>query len=111
MRRWVRRWWGLCLITFLGLTAVVVGAYFSRDQRNAELWLEVAKSGVQVVAVGVLGGALAAIWHNIGAERDAETERDGKLRAHRGSGRRVPRADARLERASPPIRGESQTVR
>src|SRR5262249_34641736 len=35
---------------------------------------------VQVVAVGVLGGALAAIWQSIRARRDREIERRDKIR-------------------------------
>jgi hypothetical protein len=48
-----------------------------------ELWLEVVKAGV--VAVGVLGGALAAVWRNITARREAKIERNDKIRAELAS--------------------------
>jgi hypothetical protein len=79
-------WWLLALLTVLGLVATITGAWLAhltpdKDKWLDALWLEVAKAGVQVVAVGVLGGALAAIWQNIRARREREIERNDKIRA------------------------------
>ena len=89
MRKRSRRhaaWWLLALLTVLGLVAIITGAWLAhltphKDKWLNALWLEVAKAGVQVVAVGVLGGALAAIWQNIRARRDREIERNDKVLA------------------------------
>jgi uncharacterized membrane protein YcjF (UPF0283 family) len=87
LRKRLRRhaaWWLLALLTVLGLVAIITGAWLARltpDKWLDALWLEVAKAGVQVVAVGVLGGALAAIWQNIRARREREIERNDKIRA------------------------------
>jgi hypothetical protein len=82
-------WWLLALLTVLGLIAVIGAwlAHLTPDQDNwlDDLWLDVAKAGVQVVAVGVLGGALAAIWQNIRARREREIERNDKIRAELAS--------------------------
>lgn len=91
LRKRLRRdavWWLLlAFLTFLGLAAIITGAWLAhltphKDKWLNALWLEVAKAGVQVVAVGVLGGALAAIWQNIRARRDHEIERNNKIRDH-----------------------------
>jgi hypothetical protein len=77
-------WWLLALLTFLGLGAIITGAWLANlthDKWSDALWLEVAKAGVQVVAVGVLGGALAAIWRSIAARRELEIQRNDKIRA------------------------------
>jgi uncharacterized membrane protein YcjF (UPF0283 family) len=79
----VADWWPLPLFTCLGLVAVIAGAWLAdltEDKWFDALWLEVAKAGVQVVAVGVLGGALAATWQTITSRREAEIERDAKER-------------------------------
>jgi hypothetical protein len=74
MVRLLRRrdtWWLLSLLV-LGLAVIIVGAWrahLTDDRWFDGLWLEVAKAGVQLVAVGVLGGALAAVWQNINARR------------------------------------------
>jgi hypothetical protein len=89
LRKRLRRhaaWWLLALLTVLGLVAIITGAWLARLTPDKgkwldALWLEVAKAGVQVVAVGVLGGALAAIWQNISARRERESERNDKIRA------------------------------
>jgi hypothetical protein len=88
LRKRLRRhaaWWLLALLTVLGLVAIITGAWLARltpdkDKWLDALWLEVAKAGVQVVAVGVLGGALAAIWQNITAQREAKVADDAKER-------------------------------
>ena len=88
LRKRLRRhsaWWLLALLTVLGLGAIFIAAWLAHlaphnDKWLNALWLEVAKAGVQVVAVGVLGGALAAIWQNIRARRDREIERNDKIR-------------------------------
>src|SRR5262245_19028739 len=86
LRKLLRRfdvWWLLALLTSLGAVAIIAGSRGtnpSQDQWLDDLWLEGAKAGVQVVAVGVLGGALAAVWRNITARREAEIERVAKKR-------------------------------
>lgn len=60
-----------------------VGAWLAHPTNQAldDLWLEVAKGGVQVVAVGVLGGALGYAWKYLATEREKEGERRAKIRA------------------------------
>jgi hypothetical protein len=70
-------WWLLALLTALGLVTIIIGAWLA----HLTLWSEVAKAGIQVVAVGVLGGALAAIWQSIRTRRDREIECNDKIRA------------------------------
>jgi hypothetical protein len=66
------------LVAMLGLAglgavaASLVLAHFTDDEWRDALWLEVAKAGVWVVAVGVLGGALSSIWQRVTADREAE---------------------------------------
>jgi hypothetical protein len=71
-------WWPLLLFTIVGLAATIIGAW--QIKWSDALWLEVAKSGIQVVAVGVLGGALAATWRTITSRREAAIEQDAKKR-------------------------------
>ena len=64
-------WWLLALLTVVGLAAIITSAWLAhltpnKDEWLNSLWLEVAKAGVQVVAVGVLGGALTAICRTSG---------------------------------------------
>ena len=54
-------WWLIALLTVVGLAAIISSAWLAhltphKDKWLNALWLEVAKAGVQVVAVGVLGG-------------------------------------------------------
>jgi hypothetical protein len=81
-------WWLLALLTVVGLAAIIASAWLAhltphKDKWLNALWLEVAKAGVQVVAVGVLGGALAAIWQQIRARRDRRIARKEKVRDRR----------------------------
>jgi hypothetical protein len=69
----------LVLFTFLGLAAIVIGAW--QNNWSDALWLEVAKGGVSVVAVGVVGGALAVIWPSITARHAEKREHNDKVRA------------------------------
>jgi len=91
-------WWIVTLLA-LGLATITAGAWLARTTQDTwfdELWLEVAKAGVQVVAVGVLGGALAAVWRNmavqremkardVAEQRELEIERNDKIRAELAS--------------------------
>lgn len=75
--------WLLALLALLGMVAIIAAtwlAHLTQDKWFDALWLEVAKAGVQVVAVGVLGGALAAIWRDITARREAKVEEAAKKR-------------------------------
>jgi hypothetical protein len=82
----------LLLVVAIGAAgvAITVFAYFeARDlTKPGELekwdrafWLEVAKAGVQLVAVAVLGGAAAWAWRARERARDQEAERKAKLRS------------------------------
>jgi len=75
-----RGFWGwrlLALLTVLGLAAASIGAW--QTGWSDALWLEVAKGGVQVVAVGVLGGALALAWREVTARRERQSQRNDKI--------------------------------
>ena len=90
-------WWLIALLTFIGLAAIITSAWLAhltphKDTWLNALWLEVAKGGVQVVAVGVLGGALAAIWQNIRARRDQEMN-EGKIPRYKEGDREIERMD------------------
>jgi len=56
----------------LGLAGIVVGSI--NTTRRDELWLEVAKAGVQLVAVVLIGGAVSAAWKYSEQARDARQE-------------------------------------
>lgn len=78
--------WLPALLTVLGLVTIIIGAWLARLTRDKDkwldaLWLEVSKAGIQVVAVGVLGGALTAVWQNIRGCRERQIERNDKIRA------------------------------
>src|SRR4051794_22049250 len=87
MQQSVRRnahWWLLGSITLLGLLAVIAGAVFAalfEDDWSDKLWLEVAKAGIAVLSIGVLGGALSNLWKNLAERRAVESERNEKIRA------------------------------
>jgi hypothetical protein len=77
------------LVATLGLAAAVglaatiiaaVAAHRTPDSWLDDLWFEVAKAGVQVVAVGVLGGALAAVWRTLSAWSERQRQERSKLR-------------------------------
>jgi hypothetical protein len=76
-------WLALALVILLGLGAIIFGAW--KANLTHAMWLEVAKGGIQVIAVGVLGGALAAIWRSITTRRERQMERNEKLRAELAS--------------------------
>jgi len=56
----------------LSLAGVVVGARLT--DRDDELWLEVARAGVQVVAVSLIGGSVAAAWKYFEQIREKKRE-------------------------------------
>jgi hypothetical protein len=73
----------LALAATLGLAATITAANLAHGTSEKwfdDLWFEVAKAGVQVVAVGVLGGALAAIWRNLSAWSEGQKEQRSKVR-------------------------------
>src|SRR3954451_6451695 len=96
MRR-LSGWWLLAILTVLGLSAIVTGAMLAKvthDKWFDALWLEIAKAGIQVVAIGVLGGALAFIWGNFTTRRDRDIQRRDNRRE-----RAIERRDKERERA------------
>jgi len=66
-----------------GLLVTVLGIVFASPDGNwlDDLFLEVSKAGVQLLAIGVLGGALTYAWKNLSSEREKESERRAKIRA------------------------------
>lgn len=83
--------WVLLLVGAIGVTGVLISVFAysqARDLTGAgelenwdrDFWLEVAKAGVQLVAVAVLGGMAAAAWRARERNRDQEAERKAKLR-------------------------------
>lgn len=66
-----------------GLVLAAAGtalAVVSTDRWFDDLWLEVAKAGVQIIAVGVLGGALATAWRTLDRKRERERRERDKIR-------------------------------
>jgi hypothetical protein len=70
-------WWLIIGSGFIGLVVIIASAQWAR--LSDDLWLEIAKAVIQVVAVGVLGGALAAAWRNITAKREARARAEAKI--------------------------------
>ena len=66
-------WTWICVIGVIGVAAAGFGALAASNTSGAwsDLWSEVAQAGVQVVAVGVVGGALTASWSALRARRHA----------------------------------------
>jgi len=58
-----------------------VGVLATDRSDRADRWFEVAKAGLEVVAVGVAGGALAAAWRGLTARREAAAATKDKIRA------------------------------
>jgi hypothetical protein len=56
----------------LGVALVIIGAVLS-EQRE-ELWIEIAKVGIQLLVIGIIGGALSAGW-KLAEERRSEQRR------------------------------------
>lgn len=85
--KWWRRHAVARLIVLLGILGVLVlligilGAVLAESSTADELWLELAKAGIQIVAVGVVGGALAQAWRRIQTQREAAAAADDKIRA------------------------------
>jgi hypothetical protein len=73
----------LCVGGGLGVAGIVAGGL--KTSRSDDLWLEIAKSGVQLLVVGVLSGGLAATWRYFESqhearERQSERDRENRLR-------------------------------
>jgi hypothetical protein len=68
------KWLALALIVAgaVSVAAIVIGALGA--DRGDDLWLEVAKAGVQMVAVGLIGTAVAAAWRYLEQERDRKRQ-------------------------------------
>lgn len=76
-------WTWICVIGVIGVAAAGFGALAASNTSGAwsDLWSEVAQAGVQVVAVGVVGGALTASWSALRARRHAAALTEDKIRA------------------------------
>ena len=64
----------LVLATFLvaalcAVALIVIGGTFSSGHSN-DLWFELAKGGVQLLTIVILGGAVAAAFRSLDARRD-----------------------------------------
>lgn len=73
----------LGLAAVLGLAAIVTAAELANgtsDKWSDDLLFEVAKAGVQIVAVGVLGGALAAAWKSLSTWSENQKQERSKVR-------------------------------
>jgi hypothetical protein len=70
-------------IALAGLITTFAGwqAAKAAEKPLATLWLDVAKAGIQIVAVGVVGGALAQAWKAIADQREAAAATKAKIRA------------------------------
>ena len=76
-------WLWIVLIAIGGALAAAGAAMAASHTSGAwsDLWSEVAKAGVQVVAVGAVGGALTATWKAIADRRETAAATKVKLRA------------------------------
>ena len=86
--------WVLLLVAAIGVAGVVTSVIAYSQAReitgagaleswDRDFWLEVAKAGVQLVSVAVLGGIAAGAWRARERSRDQEAERKTKLRGER----------------------------
>lgn len=57
----------------LSIGGIVIGMF--KTDLDDEFWLEVARAGVQVLAVVVIGGAVAAAWRYLEQERSDQQKR------------------------------------
>jgi hypothetical protein len=62
----------------LAIVGIGIGAVNS-ESRSSELWFEVAKAGLQLLAIAVLGGAVAWAFRSLDAGRDDRRRRDEYL--------------------------------
>lgn len=70
-------WLALLAAVAVGLAAILIGGWV--NGWSDELWLEIAKGGVQLLGVGVLGGALTLIWRDVSMRREQKSERNLKI--------------------------------
>ena len=66
-----------------GLAVTITAALLAHGTSEKwfdDLWFEVAKAGVQVVAVGVIGGALTAVWRSHSEWSEGQREQRSKVR-------------------------------
>lgn len=74
-RRQSARDWLIAVLIVAGVLSVagiVLGMLLTDS--DDEIWSDVARAGVQVVAVGLIGGAVAAAWRYFEQERDWERQ-------------------------------------
>lgn len=76
-------WLWIVCIAIGGAVAAVGAGWCAAHTSGAtsDLWLEVAKTAVRVVAVGAVGGALTATWRAIAERRETAAATKAKLRA------------------------------
>lgn len=75
----------LGLAVGIGLAAIALGSFLSlatADEWFEDLWFEVAKAGVQVVAVGVVVGGLAAFWRYLNDESARQHDIEHRRQEH-----------------------------
>ncbi len=82
-RRRVPLWLWIVVIAIGGALAAVGAVWAASNTSGAwsDFWSEVAKDGLQVVAVGAVGGALTATWKAIADRRESAAATKVKLRA------------------------------
>lgn len=82
-KRATPEWWWIAVIALMGLAVALVGAVAATSTSGdwSKVWLEVTKAGVQVLAVGVAGGAITEAWKAITDRREREARTRDKIRA------------------------------
>jgi hypothetical protein len=63
-------------------TSLIAIASFSLKERSSDLWMEIAKSSLQIMVLSVSGGVVGAVLRDRDAARDARERRRGRLLAH-----------------------------
>lgn len=86
----------IVLVALIGVVASVTGYLMASDTKGLSraFWLEVAKAGVQILAVAVVGGLAAAAWKT--REQRREKDADDKLREEEGRSERRAKIRAEL---------------
>ncbi|MFN8620846.1 MAG: hypothetical protein U0869_08900 [Chloroflexota bacterium] len=62
--------------------SLIVIASFSLQSRSSDLWMEIAKSSLQIMVLSVSGGVVGAVLRDRDAARDARERRRQRLLAH-----------------------------
>lgn len=69
------------VVSAVGILLIVLMASRADSKAFENLLLEGAKAGIQLLGVGVLGGALGYAWKALATEKDKDAERRAKIRS------------------------------